>query len=384
MNRRWRNLVLPRKRRFDPPWAVVAATPPASIPHIGEPAGWRPRWAPLARRGQFFAVPPAAAVATTPAYIPRFTAPALRQRAARGRRGAFTTVTPSASTALALIEPSGARPRWAAVRRGRFLTVPIAQSAPIGQIEPAGTRARPLSQHRGRFFPVPPLVIATGTGPVIPPITEPAGPRARTYTPRRGTFFQVPLVGLAPTALITAPGFLVSNRPTPLPTRRGLTRWVPPATLGVPDQISPTRPYLRPTRRGRLLWTPPAQSAVTTPWVPDPLSPNRTARPMLVRRGRFWVLAPAPAAAVSTPVVGRIKSRRPTALPTRRGNILDNWAAIVAQPGFVCQDFATSTTITAYSATVAVDAYAATTTVVADSATVSVDTYSGTATNCGR
>lgn len=82
--------------------------------------------------------------------------------------------------------------------------------------------------------------------------------------------------------------------------------------------------------------------------------------------------------------MGRIKSRRPAVPPIRRGNILDNWAAIVAQPGFVCQDFATSTTVTAYSATVSIDAYAAATTVVADSATVFVDACGGTATNCGR
>lgn len=382
MNRRWRNLILPRKRRFDPPWAVVAASPPAAIPHLGEPAGWRPRWAPLARRGKFLVVPPPAVVAAAPAYIPRFTAPALRQRGMRTRHGTFAPVTTPSSTAIALIEDGGSRPRWAVVRRGRFLAVPAAQSTAAGLIEPAGPRSRPLGQRRGRFFPVPPLVITAGTGPVVPPITEPAGPRARTYTPRRGTFFLVPLVGLTPAAPTTPPGFLVSNRATLLPTRRGLARWVPPTTtFGVPDQISPTRASLRPTRRGRLLWTPPAQPAVVTPWTPDQLSPNRLARPTLVRRGRFWVLTPAP---VSTPVAGRVKSRRPALPPIRRGNILDNWAAILSMPGFVCQDFATSTTITAYSATVSVDAYATTASIDADSATVSVDAYGGTATNCGR
>jgi hypothetical protein len=285
---------------------------------------------------------------------------------------------------LALIEPSGSRPRWTAVRRGRFLNVPIAQAVASVLIEPTGSRARPQVQRRGRFFPVPPLIITAGTGPVVPPITEPAGPRARIYTPRRGTFFRVPLVGLAPAAPPTPPGFLVSNRPTPLPIHRSLTRWVPATTFGVPDQISPTRAPLRPTRRGRLLWTPSTQPAAITPWTPEPLSPNRTARPALVRRGRFWVLTPAPVVAVSTPVVGRIKSRRPALPPIRRGNILDNWAAIVSAPGFVCQDFATSTTITAYSATVSVDAYAATTSVDAYSATETVDAYGGTATNCGR
>lgn len=385
MNRRWRNLILPRKRRFDPPWAAVAATPPASIPAVGDQSGWRPRWTPLARRGRFFAVPPAAVAAITPAYVPVFIAPALRQRGTRTRRGTFTAVSPSISTPFALLEPSGARPRWASVRRGRFLAVPPAQPTVASLIEPAGSRSRPLAQRRGRFFPVPPPVVPAGTGPVIPPITEPAGPRARTYTPRRGSFFRVPLVGLAPVAPTTPPGFLVSNRPTPLPTRRGLVRWVPPTTtFGVPDQISPTRASLRPTRRGRLLWTPPTQPAVVTPWTPDTLSPNRTARPALIRRGRFWVLTLTLVAPVSTPVVGRIKSRRPALPPIRRGNILDNWTAVISMPGFVCQDFATSTTITAYAATVSIDAYAATTSIDAYSATVSVDAYGGTATNCGR
>lgn len=82
--------------------------------------------------------------------------------------------------------------------------------------------------------------------------------------------------------------------------------------------------------------------------------------------------------------MGRIKSRRPGLPPARRGNILDNWAAIIAQPGFVCQDFATIPTITAYSATVSIDAYAATTSVDAYSATLTIDAYGGTATNCGR
>lgn len=384
MNRRWRNLILPRKRRFDPPWAVVAATPPAVVPAVGEQGGWRPRWMPLPRRGHFLAVPLPATTPSSPAYVPSFTAPALRQRAMRTRHGTFTVVSPSSSTAFALIEPSGARPRWASVRRGRFLIVPPAQSTVGSLIEPAGPRSRPAGQRRGRFFPVPPLVVTAGTGPVIPPITEPAGPRARIYTPRRGTFFQIPLVGLAPAAPTPPPGFLVSNRSTPLPTRRSLSRWIPPATLGVPDQISPTRASLRLTRRGRLLWTPPSQPAAVTPWVPDQLSPNRTARPTLVRRGRFWVLTPGPAAPVSTPVVGRIKSRRPAVPPIRRGNILDNWAAIVAQPGFVCQDFTTAVSVVAQSATLTVDTYAGTASAVAYSANVSVDAYGGTATNCGR
>lgn len=413
MNRRWRNLILPRKRRFDPPWAVVAATPPALVLAIGDQGGWRPRWTPLARRGRFLAVPPPATAPTAPTYVPAVTSPALRQRALRSRRGTFTATAPPSTASFSSIEPSGPRPRWIAVRRGRFQTVPQSAlfvapfvgarrarvasvrhgqfqalpqvSAPaVSQfVEPGGPRQKAPFLRRGRFLPVPPTVVTAGIGPVVSPITEPAGPRARTYTPRRGTFFQIPLVGVAPAAPTSPPGFLVSNRPTPLPTRRGLTRWVPPATLGVPDQLSPTRASLRPTRRGRLLWTPPTQSAAVTPWTPEQLSPNRTARPTLARRGRFWVLAPAPVVAVSTPV-GRIKSRRPAVPPIRRGNILDNWAAIVSMPGFVCQDFATTPALTAYTATVSVDAYAATTSITADSATLTVDAYGGTATNCGR
>jgi hypothetical protein len=332
----------------------------------------------------------------------------------RSRHGAFAATVASAVTTFAVIEPAGSRPRWLTVRRGRFQPVPQAatfvapfigpggrrsrltpvrrgQFQPLPQaatqsaspfVEPCGPRSRAPFLRRGRFLSVPPVVITTGIGPVVSPLIEPAGPRARTYTPRRGTFYQVPLVGLAPTAPVSPPGFVVSNRPTPLPTHRGLTRWIPPAVQGVPDQINPTRASLCPTRRGRLLWTPPTQPAVATPWVPDPLSPNRTVRPTLVRRGRFWVLAPAPVVAPSTTVVDRMRSRRPAVPPTRRGNVLDIWTA--AKPGFVCQDFATAVSVVADSASLTIDAYAGTVSVIAYSAAVSIDAYSGTATNCGR
>lgn len=271
------------------------------------------------------------------------------------------------------------------IRHGQFQALPQVPTPAVSQfVEPGGPRQKAPFLRRGHFLSVPPTVATPGIGPLVPPITEPAGPRARTYTPRRGAFFRAPLTGLAPIAPAVLPNFLVSNRPTTPPVRRGLTRWVPPATLGVPDQISPTRAFPSQARRSRLLWTPPTQPAITTPWAPDPLSPNRTARPTLARRDRFWVLTPAPVVAASTPVVGRIKSRRPTAPPTRRGNILDNWAAIVAAPGFVCQDFATAVLTVADAATVTVDAYAGTVSTVAYSATLTIDAYGGSATNCGR
>ncbi|MFC3454002.1 hypothetical protein [Amycolatopsis speibonae] len=71
---------------------------------------------------------------------------------------------------------------------------------------------------------------------------------------------------------------------------------------------------------------------------------------------------------------------------TRRGEYLTVPPATVAvlDPGFVCQDFATTATVNAYAATSAVDALSAAAVVDAYSATVGIDLYGGTATNCGR
>lgn len=443
MNRRWRNLVFPRKRRFDPPWAAVAATPPTFSPAKIDPAGARPRWTSLPRRGRFQAVVPTPVVIAAPSFVPNFTAPALRQRSARARRGAFPIVPASTGTTFALIEPSGSRPKWSAVRRGRFLSVPtvppvvaallvprfIQQAGPRirpaaprrGQfqppspsaalsafVEPSRPRPRATIARRGRFWAVPPAVVTTGTGPVVSPYIEPAGPRAPTYVPRRGSFYRVPLVGLAPAAPASPPGLLVSNRPTPVPTRRGLTRWVPLAVLGVPDQISPTRTSriqqprhgtvrwaptalpavstswlpdqisparvpARTTRRGRLLWTPSAQPSMTSPLVPDQINPSRSTRGILTRRGRYWVLVSQPATSAPPSFVHRIRSRRPITLPVRRGTILDNWAASTRPPVFVGQDLAATVTITAYSAAATTNALAATAAVDALGAAVIVD-----------
>lgn len=327
MNRRWRNLVFPRKRRFDPPWAVVAATPPAFNPATIDQGGTRPPWTPLPRRGRFQAVVPSPVVATPPTFVPNFTAPALRQRSTRARRGTFPIVPASTRTTFAPIEPfiqqAGPRTRPVTARRGQFQQLSPSAAQPVSAlVEPSGPRPRIAIARRGRFWSVPPAVVTAGTGPVVSPYIEPGGPRARTYTPRRGTFYRVPLVGLAPAAPTSPPGFTVSNRPTPVPVRRALTRWVPPVVLGVPDQISPTRASLRPTRRGSLVWTPPTQPATITPWVPDQVSPPRTSRIQQPRHGMVrW--APTALPAVSTSwIPDQISAVRMWPRQTRRGHLL--------------------------------------------------------------
>lgn len=449
MNRRWRNLILPRRRRPDPPWTVTVSTPPPFIPSARGPAGWRPRWNPLPRRGQFQNVPPPPVVQAS-VWIPGYLNPlrrrlvrtshgtfgalpagtpggsgivgraATRLRGLSGRRGRFLTVPPAqigpglgplvvpfvqpatrrpraasrhgqffsvpstvGPAVGPFIEPAGPRPRYPATRRGRFIPLPVTQFTAPGPIEP-GSRPRLQVPRRGRFHSVPPASVApAGPGPLVPAPTEPAGPRARTYLPRRGTFHRVPLAGVAPAVPIVPLPFLSSGSIRVLTTRRGRIWAVPPVISIVPGQINPSRlprPMLR-TRR-TVQWTPIAQPAVAPQWIPDQAHPSRTMRGNLTRRGRYWVLTSAPVITPPTSFVDRLRSRRPAIPPTRRGHRLDNWST--ARPGFVCQDFATSVTITAYAATLSTTAYSAAVSVDAYSATLTIDAYGGTATNCGR
>jgi hypothetical protein len=157
---------------------------------------------------------------------------------------------------------------------------------------------------------------------------------------------------------------------------------MPPVISIVPDQINPSR--IRPGLRTRrpFQWTPTVALAVAPQWIPDQVNPSRTKRGALTRRGRYWVLTPVAPIVPAQPVVDRLRSRRPGIPLARRGKVLSNWTA--ARPGFVCQDFATTVSITAYAGTVSITAYATTASVDAYSATVTVDSYGGTATNCGR
>lgn len=359
MNRRWRNLTTRRTRRFDPPWVVSAPAVPVLAPGFRDQAGSRPRWV-ASRRGRFTQVPPLpVVVASRP---PGFLEPAMRLRMGPPRRGRYFTV-PCArpSRAHGFTEPAGPRQRLGLPRRGEFFTVPFQQ--PV-------VSTPPVPDWRGRHHR------PTGSG-------------------RRGEFLPIPLQGLAPTAPVAVPSFLTARRRPAAPLRHPgeffpvLPQPVVTPTPVIPALLRQARRSQLPVRRGEFSQPTWPQIAPTVPAVP----PQRTRaftgsrRALAIRRGRFLLVPGVGAVAGPGPVAPKMLRQNVRRLVSpRHGRVftLPLVGAVPAPSNFLCQDFTTTTTTVALSATQTTVAYSATTTTVRYSASSTQDTYSGTSNICGR
>lgn len=228
-------------------------------------------------------------------------------------------------------------------------------------------------RQRRRFDPPWPLFAVPQ---VVPGFRGQPG-RRWTPTARRGEFFAVPL------ALFTPPASIGSSNRRAVPTRRGVFLAVPPAKLVPPPPAVPrqSRRLALPAGRGRFAQPPwPQQPPVL---VPRPAR-STAARSLLIRRGQFLLIPPTPAAA-AWPAPGPPRQSRRLVL-TRRGVFLPVplVGAEIVPPPFQCQDFTTTVTVVAYSATATVDAYSAGAVTVSYTTAVTVDTDSATARVCGR
>jgi hypothetical protein len=313
------------------------AVPPADRP----PPGFRLRGRLSARprRGAMFAVVPPPVVQAPPRPPDWVT----RRRPWIGRRvrSGFPTVTPANASPLPY--QSRARVRAVRPRHGSFFTpvpAPVVVAPPrppdrITRDRPAAVRARV-----GRYLPVPPA--QTVVAPVRPPDwighdrirppaarrgkaqpfplsapEPPARSRSRTVaqaSTRRARFFTV--VTVPPVTAPPPPPDRVGHvRPTIRTTRRGTFLAVPATDAQRPIAL---RTQARPPiliRRGRFLAVPPAPIVLPPP--PDRLGRSRT-KPPATRRGRF---TPVPLTRVGAQpwIPPLLSARRPSPRPTRRG-----------------------------------------------------------------
>jgi hypothetical protein len=290
-----------------PSGIFLAITPPPGAPPL---YGTRDRAAAVRpRRGSFFTLlPPAPVVPATPRPPDRIARDRLvTVRAARGR---FLPV-PLPQIVLPPVHPPDSighdRPRPPVVRRGRIQTPAIAPSAPA---RTAGTR-RPvaLTARRGQFFTIaaaPPIV-----APPRPPdrIERPA---PRPLTARRTRFAAPP----SPTAgYIPA---IASHRPAARTVRRGTFLAIVGAAMQRPALARPRAQQPIVIRRGRFHAVPPAPVPVTLPPPPDRPGRLRT-RPITARRGRFTPVPLAKPVGAQPWIPPLLSTRRPMPRPVRHG-----------------------------------------------------------------
>lgn len=182
----------------------------------------RPRAA-VARRGEYFPVPPASVVVTAPSAIPQFIRP--RARLPFIRRSQFnelpwSQITPPAPPPAIPATIRQSRRPALPPRRGRFVQPPWPAIAPPAA--PAfvprllgGHRPQPGTPRRGRFLPTP-------FGQGQPPAFVCARRRGMGFRLRRGRLFDPPWPAILPQPTVWRPSPVVARRrPPAILARRG-------------------------------------------------------------------------------------------------------------------------------------------------------------------
>jgi hypothetical protein len=216
MSRRWRDPLVSRRRRLDPPWVPSTPTPPMFPPSVLES---RRRTRPV-RRGRSFSPP-----------RPVESSPIIVQRRARSyirpRRGSFqvpppVVVPPPASTPIIPSMQRQARPARPPRRRHGSVLFPWTQQTPPSVLRGLPSRrSRVLPVRRGRIQ----RVIGTTAPPVMPPppIALLARRTRQTRAPRRKAVFTFVVTATAP-VVGGAVDITVHVGPTQLLTAVGATR----------------------------------------------------------------------------------------------------------------------------------------------------------------